>query len=60
MGFHGRPIPLRWIPVVLSTPGSDAARRDVLALDAALRRTDRNPYWGIQIGVHSGCLFGRR
>lgn len=51
---------LAWIPVVLSTPGSDAAQRDVLALDAALRRTDRNPYWGIQIGVHTGCLFGRR
>lgn len=51
---------LAWIPVVLSTPGSEPARRNVMALDAALRRVDRGPYWGIQIGVHSDCLFGRR
>lgn len=50
---------LAWIPIVLSTPGSDPARADVRALDALLRKSDRSPYWGIQIGLHSGCLFGR-
>jgi hypothetical protein len=50
---------LAWIPVVLSTPGSEPARGDVRALDVLLRKSDRSPYWGIQIGVHSGCLFGR-
>lgn len=50
---------LAWIPVVLSTPGSEPAHSDVRALDALLRQTDRSPYWGIQIGIHSGCLFGR-
>ncbi len=50
---------LAWIPVVLSTPGSEPAHSDIRALDALLRQTDRSPYWGIQIGIHSGCLFGR-
>lgn len=50
---------LAWIPVVLSTPGSESARADVRALDTLLRRTDRAQYWGSQIGVHTGCLFGR-
>ena len=51
---------LAWIPVVLNTPGSEPARGDVRALDALLRQTDRNPYWGIQMGVLTGCLFGRQ
>ena len=51
---------LAWIPIVLSIPGSEPARSDIRALDALLRETDLAPYWGIQIGVHSGCLFGRR
>lgn len=48
-----------WVPVYLANVPSGGASRDVRALDAALRKSDRKPYWGMQIGIHSGCLFGR-
>ena len=48
-----------WVPIYLANVPSGGASRDVRALDAALRKFDIKPYWGMQIGIHSGCLFGR-
>lgn len=48
-----------WVPIYLANVPSGGASRDVRALDAALRKFDRKPYWGMQIGIHSGCMFGR-
>lgn len=50
---------LAWIPVYLSAQPSGSAASQVRALDAALRRVDRKPYWGLQMAVHTGCLYGR-
>jgi hypothetical protein len=50
---------LAWIPVYLSAQPSGTAAPAVKALNSYLRRTDRKPYWGIQMGVHTGCLYGR-
>ena len=50
---------LAWIPiykaVAKSTPGGAKTRE----LEKALRRVDGRNFWGIQIGIHSGCMFGR-
>lgn len=50
---------LAWIPVYLSAQPSGTAVPAVKALNSHLRRTDRKPYWGIQMGIHTGCLYGR-
>jgi hypothetical protein len=50
---------LAWIPVYLSAQPSGSASAAVRNLNAFLRKSDRKPYWGIQMGVHTGCLFGR-
>lgn len=49
---------LAWIPVYLSFAPPGAAREEVRRLESALRRVDRKPFWGRQMGVHTGCLFG--
>jgi len=50
---------LAWIPAYLSAPGTSRdTRGEVRALDRALRTVDGTPYWGIALGVHSGCLYG--
>ena len=50
---------LAWIPVYLSAQGASAASSAVKALSSELRKIDRKPYWGMQMGVHAGCLYGR-
>jgi hypothetical protein len=50
---------LGWIPVYLSAQPSGPAANAVRNLNAHLRRTDRKPYWGIQMAIHTGCLYGR-
>lgn len=50
---------LAWIPAFLSIAPQGDARNAVLALQRNLRRTDPKPYYGIQMGVHTGCLYGR-
>ena len=50
---------LAWIPVVRSAQPTLQAAEAIRALDRYLRQTDRKPYWGIQMAVHTGCLFGR-
>lgn len=49
---------LAWIPAYMLI-GDEAGRAAVRALDRALARVDGKPYWGMQMGVHSGCLYGR-
>jgi hypothetical protein len=49
---------LAWIPVYLSAEPDSAAADRVRALDAHLRSTDRKPYYGLQLSMHSGCLHG--
>lgn len=49
-----------WVPIVLATPGTEPARPAVQALERLVRRTDGGPWWGLQIGLHTGCFFGRR
>lgn len=51
---------LAWIPIYLSLFRSSGASQEVKALDQALRTSDRKPYYGRQIGIHSGCLYGAR
>ncbi|RFP86824.1 hypothetical protein DZK27_13365 [Rhodobacteraceae bacterium 63075] len=50
---------LAWIPLYLSHFPRSGAANEVRALDRALRRVDRNPYYGTQIGIHSDCIYGR-
>jgi hypothetical protein len=50
---------LAWIPVYLSAQPTGTAAPAVRALDAFLRRIDDKPYWGLQMGIHTGCLHGR-
>lgn len=50
---------LAWIPLYLSHYPAAGAAGEVRALNAALRRIDRKPYYGRQIGIHSDCLYGR-
>ena len=50
---------LAWIPVYLAAAPAGSASGDVRALDKYLRRTDWKPYWGGQMAIHSGCLFGQ-
>ena len=55
---HGFGTHIAWVPVYLAGVPSGSASEAVRALDNLLRRTDGRPYWGMQIGVHTGCLFG--
>lgn len=50
---------LAWVPLYLSHFPSSGASKEVRALDQALRRVDRKPYYGTQIGIHSDCIYGR-
>ncbi len=50
---------LAWIPVFLAIAPPGEARQAVVDLDRQLRKSDRKPYWGRQMGIHTGCLFGR-
>lgn len=59
MRADGHRTHLAWIPVYLSFSNSEAGRGATLALSKELRRINRDPYWGMAMGVHTGCLFGR-
>lgn len=50
---------LAWIPVYLSLDPASEAAEEVRRLDRALRQRDRARYFGGQMAMHSGCLFGR-
>ncbi len=50
---------LAWIPLYLSHYPDAGAAGEVRSLNATLRRSDRTPYYGRQIGIHSDCLYGR-
>lgn len=50
---------LAWVPLYLSHFPSSGAANEVRAMDKALRRVDRKPYYGTQIGIHSDCIYGR-
>jgi len=50
---------LAWIPVYLSAQSSGPAATAVRNLETYLRRSDRKPFWGIQMAVHTGCQYGR-
>lgn len=50
---------LAWIPIYKSVSKSTAGGVKTRELERALRRADGRAFWGIQIGIHSGCMFGR-
>ena len=49
---------LAWIPIYLNSPGSAQTQESVKALHKALSMADGKEYFGTQIGLHSGCMFG--
>lgn len=49
-----------WVPVYLANFPSGGASAEVRALDKRVRQSDRSAYWGMQMGIHTGCLMGRR
>lgn len=49
---------LAWIPVYLSRQNQSPAAIDVQKLHAAVRKVDPKPYFGLQVGLHTGCYFG--
>ena len=50
---------LAWIPVYLAANPEGMAANEVRALDDLLRQSDWKPYWGGQMAIHSGCMFGQ-
>ncbi|MGX9351407.1 hypothetical protein ACS3QZ_09395 [Shimia sp. W99] len=50
---------LAWIPLYLSHFPNSGAAKEVRALDRELRKVDRKPYYGQQIGIHSSCVYGQ-
>ena len=47
-----------WIPIYLSRYKNTPSAQSVQTLHEALRRIDPKPYFGLQIGLHTGCYFG--
>lgn len=49
---------LAWIPVFMAYSRQTSQGKEVEALHRDLRRSSGNPYWGLAMGIHSGCMFG--
>ena len=47
-----------WIPIYLSRHKNSPSAQSVLKLHQVLEKRDPKPYFGLQIGLHTGCYFG--
>ncbi len=50
---------LAWIPVAMAYSGDTDQGKEIARLHRDLRKTSSNPYWGLAMGLHSGCFFGK-
>ena len=50
---------LAWIPIYRTIAKSSLGGVKTRELEKSLRRVDGKLFWGIQIGIHSSCMFGR-
>ena len=50
---------LAWIPVAMIYGASTNQGKEISRLHRELRKTISNPYWGLAMGIHSGCFFGK-
>ena len=49
---------LAWIPVALTYSFNTDQDKEITLLHRDLRKASSNPYWGLAMGIHSGCFFG--
>ena len=49
---------IAWIPIYLSRQYDSPNAGPVKQLDQIVRSRDPNPYFGLQIGLHTDCYFG--